>query len=154
MKPMPPVVRTLDASVYTKIAGELRKNLPGKVIIDIDRGRNEKGQSIVHLRCKYPEVAKRVIASVLGEEYVEPEIEDMPEKRPTRQWWQRSIDSGIGGGRSRDPSSLRRSADMYAKNFQADLERTRKRMYKATQRYEDDIQEGVQGFKRRGKFRI
>ncbi|MCG2735918.1 MAG: hypothetical protein L6282_05930 [Candidatus Methanoperedenaceae archaeon] len=37
MKQRPPVVRVLDASVYTKIAGELRKSLPGKVVIDIDR---------------------------------------------------------------------------------------------------------------------
>ena len=147
MKQRPPIVRTLDASLYARIAGELRKNLPGKVIIDIDRGMDEKGKSIVTLRCRYPEVAKKVIAKVLGEEYVESETE-VTETKP-KQWWQRSIASGMGEGKSRSGSNLSTGMTAYAKKFQEDVGKTRKRIYQATRQYEKDAEEGRQGYKRR-----
>lgn len=152
MKPRPSIVRTLDAHLYTEIAGELRKNLPGHVMLDLDRGIDENGKRIVTLRCRYPEVAKRAIAKVLGEEYAEPEIKDLPPDKH-RQWWQRSIDSGMGGGRSRDSGSLQRSWAAYAKGFQADIERTSRRISKATRGYEEDVREGTKGFKKKGKWR-
>ena len=91
MKPKPAVFRTLDASLYKKIAGELRGRLPGHVMIDVDRSKDENGRSIVMLRCKQPEVANKVLAEMLGEEYIEPELEetDLPEKRI--EWWQRGL---------------------------------------------------------------
>jgi len=132
LKQKPPVVRVLDAGTYSKIAGELRKQLPGKVIIDIDRGMDERGRSIVMLRCRYPEIAKRVIAEVLGEEYVAPEIsEDLPEER--REHWQRGMDS-IMGGRSRDTRDLKEGAASYARKFHAD-------MLRRTRKYQADIAE-------------
>lgn len=128
MKTRPPIVRTLDAHLYSQIAGELRKRLPGKVIIEIDRGMDMKGKSVVTLRCRHPEIAKKTIAEVLGEEYIEPEIgEDLPQPR---QWWQRSIDSCMGGGRARDAGDLRKSMYIYAKKFQADTAKVRERIYK------------------------
>lgn len=125
MKPRPPVVRVLDASVYTRIAGDLRKNLPGKVIIEIDRAMDAEGKKIVLLRCKQAETAKKVIADVLGEEYIEPEMDE--DFTPRKEWWQRSIDSGMGG-RSRDPGELRKSTSSYARQFQSDILKIRKRM--------------------------
>ncbi len=96
MKPKPPVFRTLDASIYKKIAGELRGRLPGHIIVDIDRGKAKNGRSIVMLRCKQQEVAKKVLADILGEEYIEPEIEEhFPEKR--KEWWKRSMEYGSRG---------------------------------------------------------
>jgi len=47
-----------------------------------------------------------VIANVLGEEYIEPGIEGLSE-RP-RQWWQRSIDTGMGGRGSRDLGMIKK----------------------------------------------
>ena len=125
MKPRPPVVRVLDASIYTKIAGDLRKNLPGKVIIEIDRVMNAEGKKIVLLRCRQPETAKKVIDDVLGEEYIEPEMDE--DFAPRKEWWQRSIDSGMGG-RSRDSDELRKSMSSYARQFQGDVLKMRKRM--------------------------
>ncbi len=91
MKPKPVVFRTLDASLYKKIAGELRVRLPGHVMIDVDRSKDEKGRSIVLLRCKQPRVASKAIAEILGEEYIEPEIGEkgLPNKR--KEWWQRGL---------------------------------------------------------------
>lgn len=127
MKPIPPVFRTLDASVYKKIAGELRGRLPGHVMIDVDRGKDENGKSIVMLRCKQPEVAKKVLAGILGEEYIEPEIEeDFPEKR--REWWQRSIQMYFGDKRG-DANEIRKSVEGYRKRFQSDALRVRRRMF-------------------------
>jgi len=99
-------------------------------MLDIDRGMDEKGRSIVTLRCKYPEVAKKVIENVLGEEYIEPEIEDLPVPERTRQWWQRSIDSGMGGRGSRDLGTLRKNTYKYTKGFQEDTKKVRERIYK------------------------
>ncbi len=126
MKPRLPVVRVLDASTYTKIAGDLRKNLPRKVIIDVERARDEDGKKIVLLRCRQPEAAKMAIADVLGEEYAIPEVEDeLPPKR--KEWWQRSVDAGMGG-HHRDSAELRSDMDSYAKQFQQDILRVRRRM--------------------------
>lgn len=92
MKQKPPVFRTLDAYEYKKIAGELRAKLPGHVLIDVDRGKDENGRSIVMLRCRQPRVANKVIADILGEEYIEPEIEKSRSgSRGRREWWQRSM---------------------------------------------------------------
>ncbi|MBC8521925.1 MAG: hypothetical protein H8D26_08075 [Methanomicrobia archaeon] len=97
MKAKPPVFRTLDASVYKKIAGELRVRLPGHVMIDVDRGKDEYGRSVVMLRCKQPGVAKKVIADILGEEYIEPEIEKNAFPKKRKEWWQRSLGYGYRG---------------------------------------------------------
>ena len=127
MKPKPPVFRTLDASVYKKIAGELRGRLPGHVIIDIDRSKDENGRSIVMLRCRQPEVAKKVLAGILGEEYIEPDMEgEFPEKR--REWWQRSIQMYFGDNRG-DSNEISKSIASYGKSFQSDALRVRRRMF-------------------------
>jgi len=127
MKPKPPVFRTLDASVYKKIAGELRGRLPGHVIIDVDRSKDENGRSIVMLRCRQPEVAKKVLAGILGEEYIEPEMEEeFPEKR--REWWQRSIQMYFGDNRG-DSNAISKSIASYGKSFQSDALRVRRRMF-------------------------
>lgn len=128
MKSKPPVFRTLDAYEYKKIAGELRARLPGHVLIDVDRGKDENGKSIVMLRCRQPRVAKKVIADILGEEYIEPEIEeeDFPEKR--REWWQRSIQMYFGDTRG-DANEIRKSVEGYRKRFQSDALRVRRRMF-------------------------
>jgi len=97
MKPKPPVFRTLDAYVYKKIAGELRVRLPGHVMIDVDRGKDENGRSVVMLRCKQPRVANKVIADILGEEYIEPEIEKKGFPKKRKEWWQRSLGYGCRG---------------------------------------------------------
>lgn len=128
MKPKSPVFRTLDAYVYRKIAGELRVRLPGHVMIDVDRGKDEYGRSVVILRCKQPEVAKKVLADILGEEYIEPEIEeDLPEKR--EEWWQRSMQMYFGGGNRGDSNEIRNEIESYRKRFQSDALRVRKRMF-------------------------
>ncbi len=129
MKPKPPVFRTLDASLYKKIAGELRGRLPGHVMIDVDRSKDENGKSIVLLRCKQPEVAKKVLAEILGEEYIEPEIEetDLPEKRI--EWWQRSIQRHFGGDNRGDANEMRKDIASYRKRFQSDTLRIKKRMF-------------------------
>ncbi|MBC8522112.1 MAG: hypothetical protein H8D26_09045 [Methanomicrobia archaeon] len=129
MKAKPPVFRTLDASLYKKIAGEVRGRLPGHVMIDVDRGKDENGRGIVLLRCKQPEVAKKVLADILGEEYIEPEIEeeDLPEKR--REWWQRSIQMYFGGDNRGDADEIRKSVEGYRKRFQSDALRVRRRMF-------------------------
>ena len=129
MKPKPPVFRTLDASLYKKIAGELRGRLPGHVMLDVDRSKDENGKSIVLLRCKQPEVAKKVLAEILGEEYIEPEIEetDLPEKRI--EWWQRSIQRQFGGDNRGDANEMRNDIASYRKRFQSDTLRIKKRMH-------------------------
>jgi len=129
MKAKPPVFRTLDAYVYKKIAGELRGRLPGHVMIDVDRSKDENGKGIVMLRCKQPEVANKVLADILGEEYIEPEIEgeDLPEKR--REWWQRSIQMYFGGDNRGDSNEISKSIESYRKRFQSDALRVRKRMF-------------------------
>ncbi|MEW5760748.1 MAG: hypothetical protein AB1779_08275 [Candidatus Thermoplasmatota archaeon] len=127
MKPRPPVVRTLDAHLYSEIAGEIRKNLPGKVMIEIDRGMDEEGRSVVHLRSKYPEIAKMVIAKVLGEEYIEPEEE--VEETERKEWWQRSIESSMGR-HLRDPVNLRKNMYAYLKKFQTETSKLREKLYK------------------------
>jgi len=140
----PPVVRVLDAGTYSKIAGELRKRLPGKVVIDIDRGMDESGKSIVALRCRYPEVAKMVIAEVLGEKYVPPEISEEDLEESPREHWQRGMDS-IMGGRVRDARELRKGMNSYARRFQLD-------MLRKTRKYQADIAERVE--RRRKKERV
>ncbi len=129
MKPKPAVFRTLDASLYKKIAGELCGRLPGHVMIDVDRSKDENGKSIVLLRCKQPEVAKKVLAEILGEEYIEPEIEeaDLPEKRI--EWWQRSIQRHFGGDNRGDANERRNDIASYRKRFQSDTLRIKKRMF-------------------------
>ena len=127
MKQRPPVVRVLDASVYTKIAGELRKSLPGKVVIDIDRAVDADGKKIVLLRSRQPEIARMAIADALGEEHAPPEVEEeLPQRR--KEWWQRGIDSGLGG-HTRDPGELREGMNSYAHQFQKDIQNVRKRMF-------------------------
>lgn len=128
MKQRPPVVRALDASVYTKIAGELRRSLPGEVILDIDRAVDAEGKKIVLLRCRQPEIARQAIANALGEEYQEPEAEE--EYLPTgrKEWWQRGIDSGMGG-HTRDSGELIEGMNSYAQQFQRDILTVRKRMF-------------------------
>ncbi len=91
MKPKPPVFRTLDASLYKKIAGELRVRLPGHVMIDVDRSKDENGRSIVLLRCKQPRVASKAIADILGEVYIEPEIVEKGFQNKRKEWWQRGL---------------------------------------------------------------
>jgi len=85
------IVQELDAEVYRMIAGELRGRLPGHVMIDVDRSKDEKGRSFVLLRCKQPRGASKAIADILGEVYIEPEIGEkgFPNKR--KEWWQRGL---------------------------------------------------------------
>ncbi len=114
-------------------------------MLDVDRSKDENGKSIVLLRCKQPEVAKKVLAEILGEEYIEPEIEetDLPEKR--KEWWQRSIQRQFGGDNRGDANEMRNDiasyrkrfqsdtfredADRYAKAFHGDVENISKRMF-------------------------
>ncbi|MBU4075686.1 MAG: hypothetical protein KKD46_04830 [Euryarchaeota archaeon] len=128
MKQRPPVVRVLDASVYTKIAGELRKSLPGKVVIDIDRAVDARWKEDRFTEVKtQPEIARMAIADALGEEHAPPEVEEeLPQRR--KEWWQRSIDSGLGG-HTRDPGELREGMNSYAHQFQKDIQNVRKRMF-------------------------
>ena len=128
MKQKPPVFRTLDAYEYKKIAGELRGRLPGHIIVDVDRSKDESGRSIVMLRCKQPGVANKVLADILGEEYIEPEIEEekFPEKR--KEWWQRSIQMYFGNNRG-DSNEISKSIASYGKSFQSDALRVRRRMF-------------------------
>lgn len=128
MKPRPPVVRVLDASLYTKIAGDLRKSLPGKVIIDIDRSVDADGKKIVLLRCSQTEIARMAIAEVLGEEYQEPEVDEDALPLPRKEFWQRGMDSIIGGY-TRDTGELREGMNSYARQFQKDIIATRKTMF-------------------------
>lgn len=119
MRPRPPVFRVLAASTYTKIAGDLRKNLPGKVLIDVERARDGAGKKVVLLRCRQPEAAKMAIADILGEEYTVPEAKDeLPPKK--KEWWQRSVDSGMGGFR-RDAGELAAEMNSYTRQFQKDI---------------------------------
>lgn len=128
MKQKPPVFRTLDAYVYKKIAGELRGRLPGHIIVDVDRSKDESGKSVVLLRCKQPGVAKKVLAEILGEEYIEPKIDekDLPEKR--KEWWQRSIQMYLGKDRG-NSNEISNSIASYGKRFQSDALQVKRRMF-------------------------
>lgn len=130
MKQKPPVFRTLDASLYKRIAGQYRGRLPGHVIVDIDRRKDENGRATVALRCKQPEVAKRVLADILGEEYVEPTLSyaDLEEERP-REWWQRSMDMAFGGSKRGNSGEVQKGIHSYGKRFQMDAMRVKRRMF-------------------------
>jgi len=137
MKPKPPIVRELDQSLYTRISGEIRKNLPGKVMVDIERGRNAEGRKIVFIRCRQPEVAAKVIAEVLGEEYIESEPTDnTPVKH--KDWWQRSIASGMGGGwgsEVRATGGLKRNWNDFTRQFRSGVLEKRKEMHAGAEEF-------------------